>query len=188
MTAVEEACWTTARHEVLHALYGTSCGWSIHWTRCRPSGQTSCDLPMALRRFYSNYRQHPARTIGMLRQICGFALAPYVILDAIPLEANPMAYALGTDLALLEQWRDRWACYSWMTTPPGPSWRRLCLDARHTVYAWYHDLGRAELVEQLATTLLDVGWIDGSTWERLVMYNISRHLKEKDKERRARIP
>jgi hypothetical protein len=143
---------------------------------------------MALTRLYTRYKEHPARTIGQLRQICGSVLAPYIILDYTPLEATPMAYATGSDLELLEAWAQRWELVRWMTDPVGPTWRALCMHARHTVYAWYHDLGRAEMVAKLATCLLDVGMLDGHTWQRLVRHHTSNHLRQKDKERRARIP
>jgi hypothetical protein len=184
---VEQVVRRTAQHEVLHCAYASSCAMEVEWVRCRPRGQAQFCMPISLKSLYTRYTRHPVRTIAQLRHIAGVLLAPYVILDNIPRGVHPVAYAAGTDREQLEAWGDRWELYRAWTQPAGPTWRALCCDARFAVVCWYGDVGRRALVDMLADVLLECGMLDGHTWQRLVMYNISRHLKEKDKERRARL-
>jgi hypothetical protein len=185
--SVEAACKRTAEHEVLHSLYATSCGMTVNWTRCRPSGQTEFDLPMSIKSFYSHYTRHPVATIAKLRQIASVVLAPYVILDHIPRGEHPMGFAQGEDLALLEQWGQRWTLYREWTQPAGPSWRAVCCDARFAVVCWHSDIGRRALIDMLADVLLERGMLDGHSWLRLIKYNISDHLKGQDKRRHGTV-
>jgi hypothetical protein len=127
----------------------------------------------------------PLQTIRKLEQIAGLLLAPYTILDHIPRGEHPMEHVEGADLALLEQWGQRWDIYHAWTQPAGPTWRAICCTARHTVLVWHDDVGRKDVIDRLVHDLLASGMIDGFRWHQLVRQYTPSWLKKKDKEHYA---